>query len=258
MDPSRSKDRIEVDGLGSDKPASIPPIAGPVPPQATSEARPVPSGWETALASALHDVPVPAGLSARLLANISAAETAAEPAAHLRPFTRRRYWLKGVAVGLACAASIAAAVVLLNHPTPALSGESVMELVRAWHKHQPVMLEKLNHDAPPRDYLPGGYLVPGCIVGWSRLSAPLLGRDGIAYELVGPQKNRATLYVLDLDGPRTAPRVWLNTSSPLENHLTTAGQTSAAWTDGSRLYVLVADGDEHDFRALVRAPRSMA
>jgi hypothetical protein len=218
-------------------------------------------GWESELGAALQDVSIPVGLAERLLSRLH--EPGMGVAGTITAGTRmpavrrhRRRWLRA-AVGLACAASIAAAIVYLNQPTPELSGESVMELVRTFHERQPPA-RSLHREAAPADYPLGHFVVSRYVGGWFRLSSPLLGREGAAYQLLGPRQQHATLYVVDFVGPRRAPRLSLNATSPLENLLTTDGQTSAAWTDGARLYVLVVDGDEQAFRALVRAPRSMA
>lgn len=214
--------------------------------------------WDEALTAAMADVAVPPGLSNRLLAGIRDPAAAALEAAQ-KPQTRaRRRWLRPAAAALACAASLAIAVVYFSQPTPELGSESVMEAVRAWHHHQPAIGEPLRRRAVSDDYPPGSSIIPGCVVGWRQLPAPLLDREGVVYELTGPGQVRASLYVLDLAGPLGAPRLVVNATSPLENLLTTDGQTSATWTDGSRLYVLVADGDEQTLRTLVRAPRSMA
>jgi hypothetical protein len=268
MDPSQSGDGNALPGNalpGNVLPGNVLPGNAKPPSAADSpvadSAGPFSMGWDHSLAAALHDVPLPAGLSARLLARLPEPAAPADGRSAVRPAGRaagRRRWLQVAAASLACAASVTVAVLFFNQSTTELSGESVMESVRNWHKHQPAMLEPLRHEAPPEDYSPGSFVMPDCVVGWRPLPAPLLGRQGVAYQLVGPRQNRATLYVLDFDGPRSAPRLLLNTTSPLENLLTTDGQTSSTWTDGVRLYVLVSDGDEQDFRALVRAPRSMA
>jgi len=268
--PSGREDRAageqapaEESGCGQSASRAAAPSADQAP---AATGWPIATAWDAELGAALRDVPVPSGLSQRLMARLQ------DPAvSHGRLITtglgvnsrlavagpRRRRWLKAAAAGLACAASIAVAMLYFNQPTAELGGESVMELVRAFHSQQPAA-QPLRHDAAPEAYPQGTFVMPGYVVGWFRLASPLLGREGVAYQLTGPRQNRATLYVVDFDGPRSAPRLWLNATSPLENLLTTDGQTSASWTDGARLYVLVADGDEQAFRALVRAPRSMA
>ncbi|HWC91233.1 MAG TPA: hypothetical protein VG433_16305 [Pirellulales bacterium] len=254
---------------GNSAGSSKPPI---ITDQAEDTSAPLSTGWDQALAAAMHDVPLPPGLSARLLARLPEPAIAADrrAAGHRiaghRPIGRlagRRRWLRAAAASLACAASVTVAIMYFHQTAPDMGSESVMESVRAWHNHladlgQPGGWGPLHRDAPPEDYPSGSLVVADCVEGWQLLPAPLLGRQGVAYQLVGPHQNRATLYVLDFDGPRSAPRLLLNATSPLENLLTTDGQTSSAWTDGVRLYVLVADGNEQDFRTLVRAPRSMA
>jgi hypothetical protein len=255
MVPSHPLNRGAADAKaaprGDSAPAKVP---GPI-------NRPVPNGWDAELGAALRDVPVPSGLAERLMVTLhdSRVDPAGTETDARRSLARRgrRRLLTAAVAGLACAASLAAAMLYFSQPTPELGGESVMELVRAFHNHQPAA-QPLRHDAAPADYPPGNFVMPACVAGWSYLASPLLGREGVAYELTGPRQNRATLYVIDFDGPRSAPRLLLNATSPMENLLTTDGQTSASWTDGARLYVLVADGDEQAFRALVRAPGSMA
>ncbi|HEY5315825.1 MAG TPA: hypothetical protein VIK18_25070 [Pirellulales bacterium] len=260
MDVSPSGDRTGPPGnpAGDSQPLSLAVPANSTPAAGPAEAMlSVDTGWDHALAAAMHDVPLPPGLSARLLARLPQPTAAADRRSAGRWGAGRRRWLQAAAASLACAASLLVAILFFNQTAPEMGSESVMESVRAWHNHQ-AAAGPLNQEAPPEDYSTGSFVMPGCVAGWRRLPAPLLGRDGVAYQLLGPHQNRATLYVLDFDGPRSAPRLMVNTSSPLGNLLTTDGQTSSTWTDGVRLYVLVADGNEQDFRALVRAPRSMA
>jgi hypothetical protein len=268
MDASHGGDGSHCDDRaghpGNSAGSSKPPI---IVDHAKDASVPLSTGWDHALAAAMHDVPLPPGLSARLLARLPEPAIAADRrAAGHRVAGRlagRRRWLRAAAASLACAASVTVAIMYFNQTAPDMGSESVMESVRAWHNHLAGMGQQggggpLHRDAPPEDYPSGSLVVASCVEGWRSLPAPLLGRAGVAYQLAGPRQNRATLYVLDFDGPRSAPRLLLNATSPLENLLTTDGQTSSAWTDGVRLYVLVADGNEQDFRTLVRAPRSMA
>jgi hypothetical protein len=157
---------------------------------------------------------------------------------------------------MACAASIGLAAFWFARPIEDAGPESISQFARAWHNHADA--RELERGPGPADYPLGSYVLPGYVQGWHRLPEAFLGRNGVAYRMLTAAGRRATLYVVDLAGSRLAPRFLVSATTPTENLLSTDGQTSASWTDGQRLYVLVVDGGEGDLRALVRASRSMA
>lgn len=201
---------------------------------------------------AIRNVTVPAGLEQRLLAALE--ETQQPPSRR----TRRR-WFVTAAAGLACAASLVAGFFLWPKAAAEYGSETILEFARAFYRSQAAPTwQRLADAAPPQAYSWGNQVRANWVTGWHRLKERFLARDGVAYRLEGPRQTVATLLVVDLDGPLAAPHLLVSTTSPTQHMLTTDGLTSSTWTDGTRLYVLVAEGDEAVFRRFVRETPSMA
>ncbi|HEX3869560.1 MAG TPA: hypothetical protein VHV77_03895, partial [Pirellulales bacterium] len=115
----------------------------------------------------------------------------------------------------------------------------------------------LTAEAPSTRYEAGPYVIAGPRTQWRSIDGELAGRHGVAYELVAGHQ-RAQLFVVDLHGPLGAPKFQWLPQTPMQNVLTTGGYTSVAWSDGTRVFVLVVEGDQNALRTFVRDPGAMA
>ena len=206
---------------------------------------------DTALVEAYCDVPVPDGLADRLLDRLKqarAGQTAAEgdqqsatPPATVSPPPARvsRRWLV-VGSGIATAAAAAVLVIGLFYQ-PAPPGYTASEVRRA-------AIDFFNEDtrepgrqtAPPEAYPPSSDVLQ-LKMRWRPVRG-FLGRKGVAYDLTGPGKTQATLYVVRYAVPRLPP------GPPLRPSLMTGGRATSAWQSGGLLYVLVVKGNARSYQ----------
>jgi hypothetical protein len=250
MDERRKADRLRPDRRPTSEPAG----------RARRPRNDAPrTPWDTAVTKALGDLPVPAGLAQRVVMRLRSAERSAPVENDVgMQHTRRSWWTTAAATALACAAGIGLAIFWFGQSIEDVGPESIAQLARGWHNREAAESVEIERGRGPADYPLGSYVLPGFVEGWHRLPHAFFSREGVAYRLLTAAGRRATLYVVDYAGSRLAPRILVSATTPTENLLSTDGQTSASWTDGQRLYVLVVDGDEGDLRSLVRASRSMA
>lgn len=81
---------------------------------------------------------------------------------------------------------------------------------------------------------------------WRKLDG-FLGREAVAYEMTGWRGNRATLFVVAC--PRAVPD--LANRAPRRSTPATGGKTIGVWQASGRLYVLVVEGNDRDYNALL-------
>jgi hypothetical protein len=217
---------------------------------------------DSVITEAIHDVPVPKHLAERLLTRLQAALPATHtvPAPQIPIPRNRRTWLIGsTSLVAACAAAIVAALFLWPSSTNELGPEVVMQAARSLFQQQRgeqgVLMQA---EEPPARFPLGNYVVASLKTRWRPLERSFLGRAGVAYDLDSPQGVRATLLVVNLEGAMTSPKLATPPRTPMQNVQHTDGCTTATWTDGQRLYVLVVQGDESAFRSFVREPASLA
>ena len=216
------------------------------------------------LKAAFQDVPVPAGLSARILDRLAAARrdlppgdpaaktsgTAPLAAAHsLAPLERKLAGARSrrrvlAAIGaFATVASVAAVAVLLGHHRTHLdSPSSILEQsVRFFAAEGAAPGRLLAKESPPEKYPFSRDVVRGSKVRWREVER-FLGGPAVAYDLGEAGGPRATLYVaqrLSAGLPAFPP------AAPLWN---TAGCCAAVWQTQNVLYVLVVEGDLRTYR----------
>jgi hypothetical protein len=215
---------------------------------------------DRAISEAIDDVPLPEGLSERLLARlaieglVSAAENLAPegvpPAAAPAPRASsvpRRLW-RSASIGLAAAASIAAIIAGVNlWQRPALTVETVKAQVLQYND-EPLA------GAPLEAGLPQGYPLSRYIYRLPRTTwRPVYGflhrndLNGVAYDMMF-RGTTATLFVI------SAPAKQLPTAPPLRTGMASGNRAVAAWQENGLLYVLVVDGNDRAYQSFIRRP----
>jgi hypothetical protein len=218
--------------------------------------------FDRAVGRAMEQVPLPLGLAERLLATLQSADGQVaqgnRPVEGNRPLAEknrrfvRRHWL--VPASVAAAALVAGVVVYLFREAPApMDYDAVIAAVGGFHDQEPAAEGEALAGAPPADFPIPSTVVTNSRTRWRQVRK-LLGRAGLAYELTsarGGRATRATLYVVDVN---SRSRLIVANSMPLSppNGNFTEGRTMGAWTDGTRLYVLVVEGDDRDYRSFLR------
>jgi hypothetical protein len=217
---------------------------------------------DAAIGAAMEDVPLPAGLQARLLARLAEAQ-AAEPAEALvdgdvsvageatqQPpaVITRRTWL-WTAASVAVAASIAVVALVGRGLWP-----GQVDLTPAMIQEGAIAFYGQEQPEPGRDLhkFPAKYPLSRSITRtaqptWRHLEN-FLGRpglSGVAFDLL-LSGTEATLYVVP---GRTLA---LPTAPPDQPIATTAGRSAAAWREGDLIYVLVVDGNASAYQRFVR------
>ena len=77
------------------------------------------------------------------------------------------------------------------------------------------------------------------------------GVNAIAYDVSVSKRVRAVLFVAD-----PLPSVTLPGAPPSAPQFSSGGRVVAAWVAGNKLCMLVVDGDERAYRAIIRAGQS--
>jgi hypothetical protein len=217
------------------------------------------------LARAFRNVPAPADLQERLLqrlalhdaddANISESE-APQPAATGRPGSHgkrgsyRLLWMSMAAV----AASIAAALFFLP---PAVQDEAthpeklLEDAVAFFHADAGLPGTLVSDEAPPAQFAASADVLHIAAARWRKIN-DFLGKPAVAYDLVGPHGEEATLYVAQ----RRLARLEFITMPSAVPWLATGGVAATCWQNDDLLYVLVVAGDREQYDAFVRQPGS--
>jgi hypothetical protein len=205
---------------------------------------------------ALHDVPVPPGLRARVEQQLALEPALAGAPTNEPQRARGSVWLRRTLVGGAMACLV---VALLNLPR-----EEEYNLDRVYADARSFFLAEVESDLGPvnsaEEPAPAGYR-PSQYVQWSRggevtwrRMEGLFGRRGIAFDLVAADGVRATLYVVKLQkySDRTNLEQILPFHPPVRP-LTTENLATGAWQEGDLAYVLVVAGDERSYRRFMAA-----
>jgi hypothetical protein len=227
--------------------------------------------------SAMHAVPVPAGLANRILdrlaanasgaaatavaAGTAAGENAPPSAVELTlasspqapadaRFTRGR-WI-AVGTGLAACLLLAAGLVIVSRQ-PDRPQLTVTEKAVGWY-------EQLGDGWQPMAQSPQGLALPkgigGTQRGWQWV-AKSVAKSGVVYDLGqdphGPvARSGAVLFVIKGTRPD------LPSSAPRTPQSTTAGYAIGAWQSGGLMYVLVVRGNEQAYEKLLHPVRPLA
>lgn len=236
-----------------------------------SELRSRVASLDSAIAGAVEQGPVPDGLAERLLDRLrqAAAERTAHAAPPLAPaaevsgdlatrgtvtpanwrlrFSRRRWQLGGA---LAAAAALCLAAWWWSRPVESISYEQLLAAANAFDSAAAPDRWKSVAKAPPQRW----YAIPtGVSVRTARRWKSVrgfVGRRGVAYDLVAAAGAKGTLYVMPLSTGRSQAISGLGRAPGVPQR--TGGLATAAWTDGTRLYVLVVRGGEPEFWSFLR------
>lgn len=225
---------------------------------------------DTRIAAALEIVEVPEGLADRLL-RAMARDTASpdklsgdevvtatdEAAATATPEQKRRIGRReAIIASLVLAASIMLAVFISQRSPVELSTDELLVRVDEFYVNQRLEgpAHRLDKVPPPKAYPISPSVIRPSSTVWRPLTG-FLGREGTAFTFATPRGAAATLFVVKLDGPRTAVRLPSRLfASPPRDPRFTAGRSTAVWQSGGLLYVLVVEGNERDYKdALVQA-----
>lgn len=237
------------------------------------------------LESAIAEVPLPDGLLARLQARLAAeasppgsvapatplrvlpettsAEPGAIPTVAEQTGTRRssHHWRASAAAAIVL---IAAGLALSYWGQRKPFDREALDLaVRQFYQNEQVAPGStfLLADRVPPEQFPVAASVRAALGPHSswRAVRGFLGRSGVAYELVSPDGQQATLYVVRLKGMLNDPPLEpLLGSQPPARPSFTDGLLTAAWRESGVAYVLVVKGAERDYRRFVRPATPVA
>ncbi len=224
-------------------------------------------GWDATISEAMESLPLPAGLSERLLARLKADEPVTESVVSVTAVSRsseaitlvggtspassvpvapsdrrwsRRQWIgAGGCSAIAASLLISLGIFLARPPADA----AIESLAEDWSKQlsaDPAAWRSVQ-SAPPE------FAVPATIVA-SPVSWQPIGKmaKGVAYKLTHEKAGAAMLYVVRLARPD------LPSAPPNAPQSTTGEQAVGYWRSGKVIYVLVVPGDERNYRGFVR------
>lgn len=233
--------------------------------------------FDRKIAGAFMAIPVPEGVRQRVLARlVAAAETAeaiagappadppaasaprpSQPPSESRPAPARRKPARPsparrrllVVAALSAAAAVAVAVWLGDLGTAPRDARQVLDETQQTFLADRAAPGALLTEASPPAGLPLSREVAAQspAVRW-RPVEQLLGTKAVAYDLPARRGVRATLYVARV---RVAG---LPDRPPLVPSRNTGGAIIGAWQEGPLLYVLAVEGNESDYRRLLRGP----
>ena len=212
--------------------------------------------WDARLTDAIGDVPVPFGLADKILGNLECSTPPSPRGETLAPegwpHSRRRWMLAAAAV--AAAVMVVAAVLLKG--LPSMDRETLLSMARdrflenQANEANGTLLATGN--APERfPFSPDLIQLPG--TRWRSVSD--FGRaEAVAYDVPLVAGKKATLYVVRCrpDGP-------LSSNPPGSPSMRTQGLAIAAWQGDGLVYVVVVEGGDPAYRAILKSlPQRLA
>lgn len=192
--------------------------------------------FDRAVSTALHDVPLPAGLLERLEARLAEAgdaepvESTGEVALPPPPVRFTPRGILAAALSIAALAFIALSAMFWPQPGRQVSSAELAELSSAWFD-QKLAQNVWNpvRSAPPTFPVPGG--VSGAN-GWQPFATPA-GEKGVVYDLTRGLRPRARLFVI------ATPHDYQVGTLPTRLRDATGNVAVAAWQQGRLLFVVV-------------------
>jgi hypothetical protein len=202
---------------------------------------------DRAVARAMEQVPLPEGLSERILGAL--------PIERRSRFGRRRMLIYGTAATVLFAVGLAFARGRLS--VRSIDYDTLIAEVGDAHRQlehgDGETLNRKGNSVTDRYFCPSD-VVTNSATRWLAVRN-ILGRKGAVYELTNRRGVRATLYVLDLHSFRR-PVVALPTSPPVGS--SALGHTAGAWTEGNMLFVLLVEGDVEQYQSFLHRKGGLA
>lgn len=231
---------------------------------------------DAAIGKAFHQVPVPLGLEARLLAAVAqndpdlGVDTELSPSrksgAHRllekvistdapqhaavspRPIVGKRGW-RWLVIGSSAAVVFvvaAYATVIALRPAEPISIDEVVADALNWTRLS--QDQEWNRDLPsaPQEKYPLDHSVLGTAQQWQRIATDF-DRRAVVYDLTPPGKSRVLQFAVRTNAEFALPAVL-----PMTPHSTTEGLCIGVCYRDGVLYVLVVEGDEHRYRSFVK------
>jgi hypothetical protein len=196
---------------------------------------------DAVLGGAFQDVAVPAGLRVRLL--VVSSEAA------VRQRRTAMVWMSVVA-GAVAASLLMVALLLHAGKAGKYTPATVLdEAIARFDSETAQPGEAIGQDLLTSSYPLSKALRPSLGVRWRKLSGFVQCGEGVAYDLVGPRGQRATLYVVARDVPD------LPEAPPPAAVHQTGNCAAAAWQHDGLLYVLVVRGDSDAYPEFLDLPR---
>jgi len=220
--------------------------------------------FDAAVSAAFRDVPVPAGLSSRILARLAVERASAEveagektsasaspesrrASAQPRPVARRR-WLYAAAVLAATAVGLLWIVFALFPRGESTSKTELMAAAIERFLNEPADPGQLAAAASSRYPLSQSLLdlASGriAVIRWRAVN-DFFGSEADAFDLIGPEGRVATVYAgrFSVEG--------LSAEVPQRPMLSTAETSASVWRENDVVYVLVVAGGDRAYERLV-------
>lgn len=207
--------------------------------------------FDRAVSTAMHEVPLPAGLLERLEARLAEADVAAAEASTADvalPPAPARFSRRGIlaaALSVAALTLIAVSAIFWPQPGRQVSSAELTELAARWFDQKlPQNAWKPARSAPATFAVPRGVSSP---TEWQPFATPA-GEQGVVYELTNGLRPRARLFVI------ATPHKYQVGTLPTRLRGTTGGTAVAAWQQGRLLFVVVVVENGQKLEDFVRPP----
>jgi hypothetical protein len=207
--------------------------------------------FDRAVSTAMHDVPLPAGLLERLESRLAAAdvkdvESTGEVALPPAPARSSRRKILVAALSLAALVLIALGAMFWPRPGRHITNHELASLSAEWFHQQvpPSAWQSLKSAPaaydPPRE-------VAAKTAAWRPFSSSD-GHRGVVFDLTSRTGRRANLFVI------ASPHQYDVQNLPYTKLDPSGGIAVAAWQRGGRLYVVVIDKDGQGLDDFIRTP----
>ncbi|MCG8587108.1 MAG: hypothetical protein MI757_20580 [Pirellulales bacterium] len=210
------------------------------------------------LAAAFHDVDVPAGLEDRLLAGLATnaeSPTSADghdalPSVERRAPSNRVVW---AAVATVAASIVVAAWVIPRDAEVDLTKRDALldQAIAFFNNDTTTGGTAMADQLPPSNLAISDDVRHTDGATWRPID-DFLGTPAVAYDLVGPRGEQATLYVTE----RRLQALEMVTLPSTKPDLSTGGISATCWQNDDLLYVLVVAGEREQYGTFVRQPGS--